>query len=650
MSSSGDIGRGGVGGGGRGDRGRGADASGQSRGGRGRGRGNQTPGQPDAARGRGGRGRGADAPGQPRGGRGGRGGGRGDGIGRGAGIMPGGRQDTGLGGLTLSGSGAEVAWFVQTHLSHANLALKFDTQTNQGVVRIGSKRDREEIEEEPQPKKVKREEIDEEPRPEKIKREEIDEEPRPKKVKGVHREPEVIDENLCGNCGMANHKAAFCVKIGKSGWMQACPKCDSSRHLYETCPNRKREEDFKYLIFNRQRKPPVKSRMALGKVVKTELARAGSTYRQSQVMQLPYSSLFSRQEAREHPHEAYTYAHVGDPTTEAEGRTPEPDRLEVTLREAVRHEGLARQLWSPEEEGFDPETDGPMPTVRPVEEDMEEVMTRLEQMAAAEARQRNYLVRSRSVAASIMAERVRMQRTDCMNCGLEGHDVGDCPSSCGSCGRDGHVFRRCKELDSACICSEFPGHKYRDCPKVCEYCPAYKGDMSPHTVSRCPAFCYYCLSTGHSMEACGLKNRRARWCLGCSMRRKRGTETYHLPTECLEKWCPVKDCTRPFACTDHCKGCGWRRDLLAVLEVNEEYLHLCRFAKFWVDGDDQKLTTIKLRCRSNASHTFSEDELAGLRGTIVEETELAFKENDDLPDRPLECPTCRLQAAGFVMT
>ncbi|KAI0439876.1 hypothetical protein F4803DRAFT_23045 [Xylaria telfairii] len=177
-----------------------------------------------------------------------------------------------------------------------------------------------------------------------------DKAPSSKKPKTGPRYLEVIDSKLCGNCGALNHKAAFCVKTGRSGWMEACPKCDSTKHLYETCPQRVREEDFMYLVFNRQRKPPVKSRMKLSKVIRAELELSGSKWPPSQVMELPYSSHFARQMARTNPPEAWAYRHAGNPTEEAKNRIPDPNRTGITLHNAAKGTILDPQMWSQEEE------------------------------------------------------------------------------------------------------------------------------------------------------------------------------------------------------------------------------------------------------------------------------------------------------------
>ncbi|KAF2969070.1 hypothetical protein GQX73_g4525 [Xylaria multiplex] len=181
------------------------------------------------------------------------------------------------------------------------------------------------------------------PNPKSKKRSPSDDSFSPRKRK-MGNEVEIINPKVCGNCGGLNHKAAFCVKTGRSGWMEACPKCDSTKHMYELCPQRnKGSEDFTYLIVNRERKPPVKSTMVLGNVIKAELERVGSLWHPWSTLDLPYSSKFAREESRRNPPKSYAYAHVSH-FSEAQGRIPEP----------------AKQSWSNKEEEFDPKQDSPI--------------------------------------------------------------------------------------------------------------------------------------------------------------------------------------------------------------------------------------------------------------------------------------------------
>ncbi|GAW19725.1 hypothetical protein ANO14919_092140 [Xylariales sp. No.14919] len=162
--------------------------------------------------------------------------------------------------------------------------------------------------------------------------------PESKKKKTEREAPAVPERSACGNCGGEGHKAAFCVKIGRSGWMEACPKCDSTEHLYEACPYRvKGPEDFRYLIFNRQRKPPVKSRMVLGKIIKAEVERAGSALSAKDEIELPYSSKYARQADRLNPQggvrlPAHGQPREGDPMTQQPSRRDVPPPIPTDLQ------------------------------------------------------------------------------------------------------------------------------------------------------------------------------------------------------------------------------------------------------------------------------------------------------------------------------
>ncbi|KAI0151634.1 hypothetical protein GGR57DRAFT_513948 [Xylariaceae sp. FL1272] len=131
------------------------------------------------------------------------------------------------------------------------------------------------------------------------------------------RLPPVVDPGKCGNCGQTNHRAAVCVDPSRSGWMEACPKCDSKDHMYDGCPSRDPRQDFDYLIFNRQRKPPVKTRMSLSKVIRRELSA--------------YSPFYARVEFNESPSK-WQYPAPTNPTKEAAGRKPDPMRVYSSFR------------------------------------------------------------------------------------------------------------------------------------------------------------------------------------------------------------------------------------------------------------------------------------------------------------------------------
>lgn len=76
-------------------------------------------------------------------------------------------------------------------------------------------------------------------------------------------------QNKCGNCKREGHEVKDCVsKIGATGYVMACPRCNTNKHLYERCPSphapavgtRQREEDdLYYLLTCRQNKPQIRA-------------------------------------------------------------------------------------------------------------------------------------------------------------------------------------------------------------------------------------------------------------------------------------------------------------------------------------------------------------------------------------------------------
>ncbi|KAI0396530.1 hypothetical protein F5Y17DRAFT_456027 [Xylariaceae sp. FL0594] len=84
--------------------------------------------------------------------------------------------------------------------------------------------------------------------------------------------------DICGNCGRIGHRAEVCVKCSPSGWMETCPICNHrSIHFYDDCPFRNEADDYKYLIFNRQRKARVKSDIPLATLIAREIIRNGKS-------------------------------------------------------------------------------------------------------------------------------------------------------------------------------------------------------------------------------------------------------------------------------------------------------------------------------------------------------------------------------------
>ncbi|KAI0539611.1 hypothetical protein GGR58DRAFT_500055 [Xylaria digitata] len=262
-----------------------------------------------------------------------------------------------------------------------------------------------------------------------------------KKIKKIQEADSEPDPKLCGNCGGDDHKAAVCAKAGESGWMEACCKCDSMHHTYEYCPQRRQEEDFTYLILNRGNKAPVKCSLYLGRVVLLELSRRGSSYKDDQVIALPYSSTFSRQAAKvliNSSFETLMWNDAGDPV--------EPARRDQPLGRAV---GILRdQRWTVEDHEID----------------------------------RN--------------------GHPCENCWSDDHSVYNCAGPCGFCGSNNHQTLFCKRKDKSCFCYKYPGHLRWDCNKDCWFCENVLNDDSHHSVNACPRICHYCLKPDHSMENC----------------------------------------------------------------------------------------------------------------------------------------------------
>ncbi|KAI0474605.1 hypothetical protein F4859DRAFT_514459 [Xylaria cf. heliscus] len=467
--------------------------------------------------------------------------------------------------------------------------------------------------------------------------------PKSKKMKKDHKDPEVIDPNACGNCGRQDHKAAFCVKAGASGWMEACPKCDSSRHTYEACPQRKKgEEDFIYLVFNRQSKPPVKSTMKLGKVVKAELDRSDSKWHASDVLHLPYSPRFARQEARLNPHEAWTYAHVGNPTEEAKGRVPEPSRTDLTLSNAAQYNSMSEQAWSRDQENFDPAIDGPIPTMRQLKDIRGYRRSQRSIWRATRNTENEDRDRSMSVLAQIRRANMEYGNT-CDNCGKEGHVTEKCQSRCGACGDQGHRIDRCRDEDLACTCAKIPCHLLNNCEFLCDYCPAVLDDNDPHDRKDCPEICHACLSTEHKMADC--QNKQEKPCGQCQ---ENGVEEprFHHRSTCVFSWCVVDNCPDRLHCKDHCLICGWAmKDIQMVAEVDKR--HICQFSKDWCN--DTMTPEIMLRCLKNSDHLFYHHQLVDLHTTVLQETRDLCGKVSDIQKWPVECPLCRLDEIDIVM-
>ncbi|KAK8032556.1 hypothetical protein PG990_002290 [Apiospora arundinis] len=94
----------------------------------------------------------------------------------------------------------------------------------------------------------------------------------------VHSGDDPRSITKCGNCKREGHEVKHCVsKIGRWGYVMACPRCNSSKHLYDRCPSpyvpaagtREREEDdLYYLLTCRQNKPQISSNVDLAALVR----------------------------------------------------------------------------------------------------------------------------------------------------------------------------------------------------------------------------------------------------------------------------------------------------------------------------------------------------------------------------------------------
>ena len=250
---------------------------------------------------------------------------------------------------------------------------------------------------------------------------------------------EEIDPNTCGNCGSDKHRAAVCAKVGKSGWMETCPKCDSRQHTYEHCPHRRQYEDFQYLIVNRKHKGPVKCSLHLGRVVLLELRRHCSSYRDTSIVGLPHSSKFSRQIAT--IPKLSQNCMVWTP-----GEVLEPSRQWQTLGCAVSL--LGDQHWTIDEE-------------TPVDHDDE-----------------------------------------CEVCSGK-HSKYECLCLCGFCGDWNHRTVFCQNEHKACVCTRYPGHNSDKCKQPCWYCAKIlRLDETYHYARDCPIICCMCFESDHTTGCC----------------------------------------------------------------------------------------------------------------------------------------------------
>ncbi|KAE8443784.1 hypothetical protein EG329_001378 [Mollisiaceae sp. DMI_Dod_QoI] len=72
------------------------------------------------------------------------------------------------------------------------------------------------------------------------------------------------DERICGGCGIEGHPLADCTKnVDEYGFINGCPKCNTTKHLIDNCRSKNRLTDgrmFYFLVVKRLGKPPLRSR------------------------------------------------------------------------------------------------------------------------------------------------------------------------------------------------------------------------------------------------------------------------------------------------------------------------------------------------------------------------------------------------------
>ncbi|KAI1122241.1 hypothetical protein F5Y10DRAFT_281839 [Nemania abortiva] len=346
----------------------------------------------------------------------------------------------------------------------------------------------------------------------------------------------------CGICLGLNHKAAFCNQVGRTGWMEACCKCDSLEHTYDCCPQRQQEEDFQYLILNRSNKGPVKCSLSLGRVVLSELRRPNTSYKEDQIVALPYSANFAKQIKQSFDTNGKATFTINCKLVKANshliednGQLSENSRRNKTLGQAV---GILRaHFWTEDHDS----------------NDINEI---------------------------------------CENCGCHGHSVHNCISACGFCGSDDHYTVYCKIRNEACLCRKYPKHCHYQCNLTCRYCYQEDNDESglqtaKHEVRNCPRGCHYCLDKGHTIDQCDSISKAAdRQCSQCP------PGTYHYPI--AHKLCPELSFDKVLENEGMAKhSCQWKRSYNSPLglslvcqknvdhcRASAEYLHNRRLKAF----------------------------------------------------------------------
>ncbi|KAI1136718.1 hypothetical protein F5Y05DRAFT_414973 [Hypoxylon sp. FL0543] len=455
----------------------------------------------------------------------------------------------------------------------------------------------------------------------------------------------------CGNCGKEGHSARDCVKVGRSGWMDgACPKCNSTRHFYDNCPIRNREEDLGYLFWYRQNKGPIKSSINVGRLLRTATTQGHDPkYAADATLPPPYSPKFARQIQRDHHWARWVYRHEDQPDVEATHRWYEPRFYGYTLGELANL--LDHPGWSRSSEDVDPSQDGRTPKLaepRPenlvANADLTEGGNGDEDVGA-EGNINRFVPRppkvrtGKTLRQKLEAERELRRRERppgwdiiCRNCGMCGHKAEDCAAECGGCGSADHKMPSCSKKLQICLCEEYPRHLRENCDKKCFYCPQASNyqELQEHTCMNCPVICHFCLGKDHNLRHCtkfmGKDAQPRRNCRLCD-------ESMHLASYCIYNMCPVLGCKDPIRCSVHCDGCGWEMELDEVLENQGHPPHRCQ----WIKTLDIKpaLRRVLLLCKKNNEHpAVNAEDLQDLRRNTVQD------ELSNGTQRWIECLTC----------
>ncbi|KAI6083989.1 hypothetical protein F4821DRAFT_280494 [Hypoxylon rubiginosum] len=155
----------------------------------------------------------------------------------------------------------------------------------------------------------------------------------------------------------------------------------------------------------------------------------------------------------------------------------------------------------------------------------------------------------------------------------------------------------CELISDACVCSKLPCHQRFDCKEKCKYREFAGKTADPHLVTECQEICHYCFATDHLILNCirfvgGAHDDRdpCRFC---------NSGKWHLPTNCIEVWCPVRRCKTPIECDEHCPKCGWEKHLDKELTDAGKPVHTCLWTKeFDTDTPDRRVVLKCLKMRT----------------------------------------------------